>query len=398
MRVQSLTALGIENAMVVSWDSVETPEGCDLMGYGIYYAVEGSDHWESAWASADETTLTIEDLTPATYSVDVYATYGEATTIDPPDFVALPQTTVPADCTITLKPVVLEEAQSPGDDPDNPRAHEWVVSWTNAGGGMTGCESGGVRLQWMPPGRTVGTWDSSHMVPNAEEDLKEYRHGVDSDFDAYGPYTFRVKAIKADGVEHHSNEVQYQFVDPNITTPTSGYTPDAWAPVNVVVTPQVDNAAWVEWDDPDSSGLDGWSIDSYEVEYRKLDSTDVQSAGESSLNCGADFMSPCGDRHMAGLEAGAYYTVRVVTGRSKAGETDADSPSAWSEYFRVDGTPEYRVWFIDNTPHAKHPYHQSHVCESRQQPGQLLRDVQNQWESYQLPREHPRQLSNQPRE
>ena len=169
-----------------------------------------------------------------------------------------------------------------------------------------------------------------------------------------GTYTFRVTAIKADGVEHHSNEVQ--FVDSRQTAPTSAYTVDQWAATDVRAAGTSEQGLSISWLHP--ADVAGWTIDKFVVEYRIAGATtntgsrEYFASGENvaTIGCLSNPSIRCVPAHILSVAEAGHYTVRVVTHRSKTGETTTTSPTAWSDYVEIVSTGQFRVWFIDNTP------------------------------------------------
>ena len=157
-------------------------------------------------------------------------------------------------------------------------------------------------------------------------------------------------------VEHSSNEVQ--FVDSRQTAPTSGYTVDQWAATDVRAAGVSEHGLSVSWLHP--ANLAGWTIDKFVVEYRiasaaaSTGSREYFASGEgvATVGCLSDPSKRCVPLNVLTVAEAGNYTVRVVTHRSKTGETATTSPTAWSDYVEIVSFGQFRVWFIDKTPNA----------------------------------------------
>ena len=152
----SVSALGIERGVVVTWTMPEgNSEACRVTGFAIEGNADGLS-FTQVITDPDARSATIVSVTPGEYDIAVYVTYGELQSEPAFDY----NTYVPADCSISLT-VAADFAYGVSG------------SWTNAGGsGVTGCESGGVRIDFKKASESA--WSSSHTIPNKKEQTKAF--------------------------------------------------------------------------------------------------------------------------------------------------------------------------------------------------------------------------------
>ncbi len=235
--------------------------------------------------------------------------------------------TVPADCTITVTAVA-----------DEPRGVS--VSWTNAGGGQKGCESGGIQAQWKKTTSTA--WLSTPTVSNRDEGLKGVKFGQ---LDAWAQYDFRIVATDAQGTTRASNTAAVIVLE-NPATDVLG------RPVSVQARGNNSNDIMVWW--VASPAPAGKSITGYRVEwktpggsYSSTASYDVDNTARYLLVRGAYKSNGTPVPSGKALTVDTTYVVRVVAKLSDGTNT---SEEASEEQTVTTWTEPLKAWFIDDTP------------------------------------------------
>ena len=175
----SVSGLGIERGAVVAWKLPEDlADTCEVTGFVVGATNDAELRREDQVTDPAARTHTLRGLDPGGCRFYVRVEYAEGTS---DELETAQQNTVPADCTITLTVAADSQLGVSG-------------SWTNAGGGTTGCESGGVTVEFKKTSES--TWNSDTTLSDNEKRTKAFTIGSLE----YGvSYDFRVVATDAAG-------------------------------------------------------------------------------------------------------------------------------------------------------------------------------------------------------
>jgi len=338
----SVSALGVERGAVVTWTlPADMSDACQVTGF----VISGDHSAEGGLVTGTMTpvvvtdpearTYTIRGLDPGGWRFSVQITYGERTS---DDFTTMLSTHVPADCSITLTVAADETLAISG-------------SWTNAGGGETGCESGGVRIDFK---KTADPdWMTYMTQPDHEERAKAFIIGGLE----YGvSYSFRVVATDAAGATNTSATATATAGDG-----TGGATSTAGAPRNVRVEPNIFLGMSVWWDAPSSTPT-GTTVNGYYVEYKATtDATWTRAATGTTGNLLASTVSvlhnnlhtvsnDTDDTGIGKLDKNKHYRVRVVTELVDTSSPPNKTTVNSAPTGQVRPVEDIQLWWIDDTP------------------------------------------------
>ena len=190
----SVSGLGIERGAVVSWTLPEDLAGtCEVTGFVVGATDEADLGREDHVTDPATRAHTLRGLDPGEYRFYVRVLYAEGTS---DKLETAQQNTVPPDCAVTLTVAA--------DLPSGVSG-----SWTSAGGRTTGCEAGGVTIEFKKT--SEGTWNSGTALTDDEKRTRAFttgglEHGVSYDFRvvatdaAGGTYTSATQTVTvADG-------------------------------------------------------------------------------------------------------------------------------------------------------------------------------------------------------
>ncbi len=349
---ENLTALGVENALVVSWTAPTPPDGCELTGFRFILVDEQGFSIDIIIADPARTSFTLPGLDPALYQVQAWATFQEAEAGP-----VVMELNVPADCSVTLTVEAVRD--------------EYGVhakgSWTNAGG--AGCEAGGVIIGYREQGRTA--WNETYRVPNSEEDLAGFLFG---NFDP-STYEFRVIIIDARGRGVDKASLDAAWMNTSATEDLPVPAAESWvlddgeyvkrtsppgSPTNVRVSVGNTLDAHVSWD---AGANPPTTVKGYYVLYwpvgQGADAVRVPATDDCVTDPNDSQAEICGlflpderqtigsnlNRHINGLTEGTEYQAHVVT----VFTNDNTATSQKTPVFVAQSEP-LRVWFVDNTP------------------------------------------------
>ena len=175
----SVSGLGIERGAVISWTLPEDLAGtCEVAGFVVGATDEANLSREDHVTDPAARAHTLRGLDPGQYRFYVRVEYAEGTS---GKLETAQQNTVPADCAITLTVAA--------DFPSGVSG-----SWTSAGGRTTGCEAGGVTIEFKKTSES--TWNSGTTLT---DDEKRTRAFTTAGLEHGASYDFRVVATDAAG-------------------------------------------------------------------------------------------------------------------------------------------------------------------------------------------------------
>ena len=175
----SVSGLGIERGAVVTWTLPEDlADTCEVTGFVVGATDDADLGREDEVTDPAARTHTLRGLDPGEYRFYVRVKYAEGMS---DELETAQQNTVPADCSVTLT----VEADFPLGVSG---------SWTYAGSGTTGCESGGVTIEFKKTSES--TWNSDTELLNDEGRTQAFTMGG---LEGGVSYDFRVVATDAAG-------------------------------------------------------------------------------------------------------------------------------------------------------------------------------------------------------
>ena len=314
----SVSALTIERGAVVSWSVPDDlADECEVTGF-VVSATNADDHsfFKYTVSDPDARSRTIRDLEPGDYFFSVRIEYGDGTS---DDLVTANANSVVGACiTFAVKPY-------------SRSAISGKITSVNGTGCLARTE---LEIQtkrssddyWRTYGRFTYKLQSDASLPDF----------IFGNRDPYVAYDFRIRAYDASDSQYISTTASATIVanDPAETA-------DANSPRNVRVLARNDSDLYVTWQAPASLGT-GRTLQSYEVEWKKLDDTTAMTADVSDT-----------DHQIGSLTDGERYVVRVGARTVDGGSNTAKAWSVWTPAVEVWSEPT-QLWFSGGTPLFNH--------------------------------------------